>query len=80
MNVEPNGELGDRPLTKRELALQKKGMGNLSAGELQEWIRLCERKEKYVRGAKKARRGWKASRLAAEERLRLLHGRREPEE
>jgi hypothetical protein len=77
--AEADDELGDRPLTRKELALQKKGIVNLSAGELQEWIRLCERKGECVR-ATKARRSWKASRFEAEERRRLLGSRRESQD
>jgi hypothetical protein len=79
MKVEPEGDLDRSWLTKRELALQKKGIVNLSVGELQEWIQLCERMEECVR-ASKARRSWKASRFEAEEKRRLLHGPREPED
>jgi hypothetical protein len=79
MKVEPEGDLGGSLLTKRELTLQKKGIVNLSVGELREWIELCERMEECVR-ASKARRSWKASRLEAEEKLRLRHGPRESED
>lgn len=43
----------------------------MSAAELQEWIRLCEKMEDWVRVAK-ARRSWKESRVEAEHRLELL--------
>ncbi len=59
------------PRTRRDYALTKKGVGNMSAAELQEWIRLCEKMEDWVRVAK-ARRSWKESRVEAEHRLELL--------
>jgi hypothetical protein len=42
--------LDNNPLTKREMALQKKGIGNLSAAELREWIHACEKMEDWARG------------------------------
>lgn len=64
-------DLRKDPRTRRDYALAKKGIGNMSAAELQEWIRLCEKMEDCVRVAK-ARRSWKESRVEAEHRLELL--------
>ncbi len=72
MQIESEHGLSSDSLTKRERTLQKRGIVNLSAAELQEWTRLCERMEDGVHHAK-ARRSWKESRLKAEERLTRLH-------
>jgi len=64
-------DLRKDPRTRRDYALTKKGVSNMSAAELQEWIRLCEKMEDWVRAAK-ARRSWKESRVEAEHRLELL--------
>ncbi|HSW01848.1 MAG TPA: hypothetical protein VLI39_16890 [Sedimentisphaerales bacterium] len=64
------GDLREDPRTRRDYALTKKGVGNMSVPELQEWIRICEKMEGWVRAAK-GRRNWKDARVEAEHRLEL---------
>lgn len=66
-----HGDLRKDPRTKRDYALTKKGVDNMSAAELQEWIRTCVKMEAWVRAAK-SRRSWKEARVEAEHRLEPL--------
>lgn len=58
-------------LCANEAKLQKKGVGNMTLGELKQWIQVCERNSEKV-SHKKARKSWRESQKEALERVAQL--------
>lgn len=58
------------PLTKEQQALRGKKITDMTLHELRIWIEACNRMEKWITGANKARRSWASSGVEAEEELR----------
>ena len=55
-----------QPLSKSQQALRGRKIADMTDAQLVDWIEACQKMETWPRIDGKARRGWKASRAAAE--------------